>query len=124
VAGIGVAPLGGVADEGTKIEGAATEPRTVTDVGVTCGEAGGADDGAPGTALTSEPSVGGETTGVPADEDRGGGLDMTEVVGLGAGVATAAGAGVLVPCAVAVAVADGSCVGALAGCCAVPLVEG
>lgn len=123
VAGVGVASLGRVADEDTKIEGAATEPRTVTDVGATCGETGGAGAGAPGTALTSVPSVGVETTGVPADEDRGGGLDMTEVVGLGTGVATA-GAGVVVPCAVAVAVADGGRVGALVGCCAVPLVVG
>jgi hypothetical protein len=123
VTGVGVAPLGRVADVGTKIEGAATEPRTVTDVGVTCGEAGGADDGTPGTTLTAEPSVGVEATGMPADEDRGGGLDVTEVVGLGAGVATA-DAGVVVPCAVAVAVAGGGRVGALVGCCAVPLVEG
>ena len=41
--GVGVAPLGGVADEDTKIEGAATDPRTVTAVGATCGEAGGAE---------------------------------------------------------------------------------
>jgi hypothetical protein len=119
----GVAPLGRVADGDTKIEGAATEPRTVTDVGATCGEAGGADDGAPGTALTAEPPVGVEATGVPSDEDRGGGLDVTEAVGLGAGVGTA-DAGVVVPCAVAVAVAGGGCGGALVGCCAAPLVEG
>ena len=92
------------------MEGAATEPRTVTDVGATCGEAGGADDGTPGTALTVEPSVVVGATGVPADEDRGGGLDVTEVVGLGAGVA--------------MAVTGGGCVGALVGCRAVPLVEG
>ena len=110
VAGVGVAPLGRVADEGTKIEGAATEPRTVMDVGATCGEAGGADDGTPGTALTAEPSVVVGATGGPADGDRGGGLDVTEVVGLGAGVA--------------MAVTGGGWVGALVGCRAVPLVGG
>jgi hypothetical protein len=113
--GVGVAPLGELAGEGTKIEGAATEPRTVADVG--------ASEGAPGTALTSVPSGGVETTGPSADEDRGGGRDMPEVVGLGAGVATA-GAGVVVPCAGAGAVAAGGCGGAPVGCCAVPLVEG